>query len=297
MALTGTYRHTSKRVKRNIPLEEYEALKNKRSKKVRFKAGKFSLGLNRVRAFGTYVLLALSAVFLLGLANGYQHQIPCRSVEFNIHTGIERQFLNEDDLRMLVELEYGRDLVGAKLDEIKLQDLEAGINQIPYIEKAEVYKTLMGVVHIEAWFRKPIARMVTDRGNHIYIDENGNKFPVSKRQSANVLLIRGTISERLLPTDSLKQEGLAQALPVINFISKHDFWNAQLSEMILDEKGNMEFTPLVGNTRIEFGKAERLEDKFHNLRLFYDQVLSKGAWNDYRNISVKFKGQVKTRMR
>ena len=297
MALTGTYRNSSKRVKRNIPLEEYEAVKNKRSKKVRFKAGGLSLGLSKIRTFGTYVLLVLSAVFLLGLANGYQHQIPCRSVEFHIHTGIERQFLNEDDLRMLVELEYGRDLVGAKLDEIGLQDLEEGINQIPYIEKAEVYKTLMGVVHIEAWFRKPIARMVTDRGNHIYLDENGNKFPVSKRQSANVLLIRGKISERLLPTDSLKQEGLAQALPVINFISKHDFWNAQLSEMILDEEGNMEFTPLVGNTRIEFGKAERLGDKFHNLRLFYDQVLSKGAWNDYRNISVKYKGQVKTRMR
>lgn len=297
MALTGTYRNSSKRVKRNIPLEEYEALRNKRTKRARLKVGKLSLGLTRIKTFGTYALLALSTVFLLGLANGYQHQIPCRNVEFHIHTGIEGQFLNEDDLRMLVELEYGRDLVGAKLDEIGLQDLEEGINKIPYIEKAEVYKTLMGVVHIEAWFRKPIARMVTDRGNHIYIDESGNKFPVSKRQSANVLLIRGNISERLLPTDSLKQEGLAQALPVINFVSKHDFWNAQLSEMILDEEGNMEFTPLVGNTRIEFGNAERIANKFHNLRLFYDQVLSKGAWDDYRKISVKFKGQVKTQMR
>ena len=297
MALTGTYRKSSKRVRRNIPLEEYEAQKNKRSKKSRLKLGTLSLGFPRLKAFGTYILLGLSGIFLLGLANGYQHQIPCRAVEFHMNSGAGSQFLHEGDLRMLVELEYGRELVGAKLDEIGLQDLEAGIRKIPFIENAEVYKTLMGIVHIEVWFRSPIARIVTDRGNHIYVDENGNKFPVSHRQSANVLLVRGKISERLLPTDSLKQEALAQALPVMNFISKHDFWNAQLSEMILDKKGNMEFTSLVGNTRIEFGTAERIEDKFHNLRLFYDQVLAKGAWSDYKKISVKFKGQVKTQLK
>ena len=294
MALTRTYRKSSRRIKRNIPLEEYEAQKGRKGLGSRRGLGAFSIRFPKLKQFALYIGVGVSALFLLGLANGYQHQIPCRSVEFHLNTQGENQFLNEDDLRMLVELEFGRELVGAKLDEIVLKDLEAGVEGIPFVQKAEVYKTFTGVLHIETWFRNPVARMVTDRGNHIYLDEKGHKFPVSLRESANVLLIRGNIEERMLPSDTLKQEGLAEALPLLNFIHKHDFWNAQLSEMILNEQGNISFTTLFGNTRIEFGKPDRIEDKFQNLRLFYEQVLSKGSWNSYKEISVKYKGQVKT---
>ncbi|MEM6628392.1 MAG: hypothetical protein AAF694_01920 [Bacteroidota bacterium] len=294
MALTRTYRKSSKRIRRNIPLEEYEAQKGRKRSPKRPSISPFPFRFPKIKRVALFMGIGVSTLLLLGLANGYQHQIPCRGVEFHLHGQGENLFLNEDDLRMLVELEFGRELEGAKLDEIVLSDLEKGVEGIPFVQKAEVYKTLTGVLHIETWFRSPVARMVTDRGNHIYLDETGNKFPVSLRESANVLLIRGNIEERLVPADTLQQEGLAEALPLLNFIHKHDFWNAQLSEMILDEQGSISFTTLFGDTRIEFGEPERIEEKFKNLRLFYDQVLSKGAWKTYKEISVKYKGQVKT---
>jgi cell division protein FtsQ len=51
-------------------------------------------------------------------------------------------------------------------------------------------------------------------------------------------------------------------------------------------------TTLVGGQVIEFGSTENMEEKFRNLRAFYDQVMTPHNWNKYNRIILKFNNQV-----
>ena len=53
--------------------------------------------------------------------------------------------------------------------------------------------------------------------------------------------------------------------------------------------------PVVGKQRIVFGKAssvKEVEDKFQRLKVFYQEAMPYEGWNKYKEISLKYEGQV-----
>jgi len=292
MAITGTYRKANPSTKRNIPLEEYYDKKDKKPGLQSIKLGKRKIHLKEIQRYLIYTGIGVVIASLLGLASGYQQHIPCRDIQVQVHAEKDHHFLSDRDIKMLVEMDYGRQLIGEKFQEIDLEAVEGGLEEVPYIQSAEVYKSVTGVLNIQVWMRKPIARVVNNSGSFLYLDAEGHKFPTSFQQAAHVLLIRGDIDEKLMPADTIRKEILRAAIPVLNFIHQNDFWNAQISEVIIQDNGDLILHTQIGDMEIEFGKPDQIAEKFDRLKLFYHQVIQRVGWDHYRFISIKYKHQV-----
>ncbi len=239
-----------------------------------------------VRIAGWLVLVALLVV-PLAFSTLEMEGIEC--------AGISVRYAGNSDIRLdtrsLVRLARGADqhIIGKKLNEIDTEAIEAELTKHKAILKAEAYKTVIrdstgwkGMVTLKVKHRAPVLRIISTNGNY-YMDAQGNRIPPSVNYAADVPVATGNIS-----LETARNE----LLPLVGFINKHKFWKAQVRQIHVNGHGEILFSTLVGDQLIEFGKAENMEEKFRNLRAFYDQVLSDNNWHKYKRISVKFKNQV-----
>lgn len=80
-------------------------------------------------------------------------------------------------------------------------------------------------------------------------------------------------------------------MELLRFLNADPFWKAQIAQLNADKDGEIFFTTVLGNQRIEFGTAEDYQLKFNKLKIFYENVLSKD-WSRYQRISIKFQDQI-----
>lgn len=246
----------------------------------------------RLKAWVRYAMLGLVVLLILGIANSYQNNQLCTGWEVKIVSNEQDAFLSQQEIEKMVEEGYQGKIVNERMGKIRLKQIEEILNSSPYMEDAQVSKTFKGKLFVEARLREPIARIINQDGPSIYIDKNGIKFPTRNRHSSHVPLIRGVLYESLTPKDSFACELVKNAMPVIKYISADPFWKTQISEIYLTQGNELIFYPQVGNLYVEFGEPKRIEEKFENMKLFYDQVVKVVGWNKYKGFSVKFKGQV-----
>ncbi len=79
---------------------------------------------------------------------------------------------------------------------------------------------------------------------------------------------------------------------VVSFIEKDEFLKAQIQQIFINEKNDIELVPMVGDHKIILGDKKDLDTKFRKLLLLYQKGLSKTGWNQYSIINLKFKNQV-----
>jgi len=278
--------HTRER--RNRPLEE--VLAEKRGRAVNLPT-KF-----RLKGITLYALIGGAILALLALANGYQESLVCKDMRIQITADQDNAFLLPVDIKQNIVEAYGSTVIGDKMNSIELLQLEDILQKSPFVQKAEVYKNLTGVLFVDVAIRRPIARIMNENGSSMYVDEFGYKFPPTPQHVANVPLIRGAFTEAFVPEDSLSC-AVEEAMPVIKYVDQNPFWKAQISEIRIKENGDILLYPEVGKLYMEFGVATRIAEKFDNLKLFYEQVANEIGWNTYKGVSVKYRGQVVAKKR
>jgi cell division protein FtsQ len=290
MAMTGTYIRTANpTTRKNRPLEEVQAEKPRR------KLGKLPRIQLRIRSLYMYLIGAVVLVLILASVNSYQKGMPIRDIHVLIHSEEDNQFVVANDVKEMLGLGEEREIIGLPMERIALRELEAELNALPSIQHAEVYKSLGAVLQVEVTVRKPVARLVNNDGTMLYMDVEGHKFPTSKRHSARVVLVRGDFQEEVV--DTFACNTIEAAIPVLDFIQHDPFWNAQVSEVVVQQSGALLIYPQIGDIYIEFGQPVRIEEKFENLRLFYNQVVKEVGWRKYKGVSVVYRGQVVAKKR
>lgn len=246
-------------------------------------------GLKKIAIYTGIVLISW---MLVGVSSGYRKNQPC--VEFRVLLNNQENnfFLDLEDVKNQMRQVYGKPLEGSMMGEIRVADMEYALRVNPFIQHAEVYKDVSCKLIAEVSLRRPIARVEPIDGDGFYLDETFNKVPLTHKFSANTMLVSGTIFEADYPSDTIETAALKAILPVIGFIDSDEFLRAQVSEIVVDENGELTIYPEVGNIPIEFGQATDLVMKFNNLTLFYKKVLNKVGWKKYKRICLKYKGQV-----
>lgn len=201
-------------------------------------------------------------------------------------------FIEREEIDAVLKHSQGT-LIGRKLEDINLQAIEKKIISNPYIARAIVYADMDGVIHIEITQRQPILRVINAGGQDYYIDRDGLKMPVSPNFTANVLVANGNIMERFSGrVDTLITKLAADLYETALFIKRDTLWDAQIEQLFVDDKMDIELIPRVGNQRILLGSADSLQVKMRNLLAFYKQAMPKVGWDTYKTINIKYTNQV-----
>ena len=79
-------------------------------------------------------------------------------------------------------------------------------------------------------------------------------------------------------------------------ISGDSFWSAEVVQVVVTGGGErpmqLAIIPRSGRFTVDLGTMENLTKKLKTLRRFYNNGLSNVGWNKYRNISLRYDGQV-----
>ncbi len=164
---------------------------------------------------------------------------------------------------------------------INLRKIEYSLKSRQIIDKAEVFITEPGIVHVEISQKTPFVRIFNRYGQSYYLDRQGNIIPWTHGFSPFVLVANGFIAEpfslgKTLNILDVKHDSISRSLHTIydvyrlaDFITADDFWNSQIEQIYVNNKYEFELIPRVGSHIIELGKVENLEEKFENLKILY----------------------------
>jgi cell division protein FtsQ len=233
--------------------------------------------------------LLLIFVLVAGLAFSSRETagISCSEIIVR-YTGKSPVRLNRKDLIRMVQ-SADHLIKGKKLVNIDTEKIESVVAKNKAILKADAYKVtvrdstgLRGALVLKVKHRTPVIRIISPNGSY-FVDREGIRIPTSSEYTADVPVVTGNIG-----TEMARDE----LLPFVGYIQKERFWRTQIKQIQVTGEGELVLSTLVGNHLIEFGTTKNMEQKFRNLRAFYEQVLAEGNWNKYSRIILKFDNQV-----
>ncbi|WP_379093465.1 cell division protein FtsQ [Pedobacter sp. UC225_65] len=241
------------------------------------------------KGFAWLVCLA-GVVVLMSFIGIKKKEVKCTKVEILI-PGADN-FIEREEVDQILKENQGV-LIGRSLQGINIHQIEESLKANPYIAFAKVYADMDGIVHIEVKQREPVLRILNAGGQDFYIDSNGLKMPMSPNFTANVLVATGNILESFGGrVDTLLTPLASDLYKTALFMKKDTLWNAQIEQIFVNEKQDIELVPRVGNQRIILGNADSLETKMNNLLAFYKQAMPLVGWNAYKTINLKYTNQI-----
>ncbi|MBS7566302.1 cell division protein FtsQ [Mucilaginibacter sp. Bleaf8] len=229
-------------------------------------------------------------VVLMSFIDIKKSEVVCSAV--NVYIPGTQSFIDREEVDNILQVSNHR-LVGRKMDEINIHDLENKLKANPFIESAKVYADMDGIIRVEISQRQPIMRILNRFDQDFYVDQHGLKLPLSANFTAPVLVANGYIDELFANrVDSLHAKLAKDLFRTADFIRKDTLWNAQIAQIYVNQNHEMELVPRVGSHKILLGDADSLENKFHNLKIFYKQALPQTGWDKYKVINIKYANQV-----
>jgi len=241
------------------------------------------------------IALALTtSLFLLvsiGFVDKYQGNRTCRSIVVNIDNQFENYFVNEKDVVNLLT-SGGKMIVGAKMNELGLRQIESRLENHKFVRNAEAYKDLKGNLIINIDQSRPVARIIGKKMPDRYISARGRILPTSRSFTTRVMLITGPWPDNPGLNNMNDTETSRGLLELIRYINDDPFWKSQIAEMHIDKRGEITIYTQVSKQLVEFGKPENIKNKFRRLKIFYKKILPTKGWNSYEKVSIKYNNQI-----
>jgi cell division protein FtsQ len=246
----------------------------------------------RLLHIGIYAGLFLMSWVIVGLGTARMDNAKVAGLQPVVLNEENNHFLGRQDVQDLVRDIQGRPVEECRRGEIDVAGIEDSLLKNPYVKYAEAYQRMDGELVVEMELRKPLARVMYDNGSGFYLDKEFTKVDLSAQFTANIVLLRGLPWEPVEPRDSIMSAPLLELEEFLHYVDKSSFLRSLVSEIVVDEDGELTIYPEVGDVVIEFGKPNRIKEKFDNLELFYHEVLNKVGWKKYKSISLKYRGQI-----
>ena len=233
-----------------------------------------------IRIFQFFLLVVYFPVVMAFVASEKGQQV-CLQVRAKVYGSQENTLISEAGLTRLVKKRFPK-LDGALLSDLNKHEMELSIEKNPVVKKCEIFATPGGVLHVTVSQRQPILR-IFNGNNSYYMDEEGFHMPVYVSHPAHVLVANGHINA--LESDS-------SLIALTQFVRDSRFWNAQIEQVYVNEKGDFVLVPRVGSHLIVFGGIDDMEEKFAKLKALYERGWEPREWNCYKTVNLKYKGQI-----
>ncbi|MFT3740257.1 MAG: cell division protein FtsQ [Breznakibacter sp.] len=205
----------------------------------------------------------------------------CRGVSVQIKDSVELQFMTSKEVKNYV-YSHIKGLTKKTIKDINLEEVEHLVDKYPSVAKSEAYFTPQGVLRVVVSQRQPVLRVFSDGGTFL-LDKEGVKIPLRGSYTKRLMVVTGNIDKLKDRTDLVKLDG---------FIKDDSFWRAQIEQIHINSQGDIILVPRVGDHYINIGDVNDLEYKFRNLLALYQKGLRPLEWNSYKEINLKYKGQV-----
>ena len=217
--------------------------------------------------------------FLLSFSLKRFNNAEMENVSINMSQGkTPVYFVDEKDIKELVK-QYNPT---RKIGDINIPELEKKINQIPFVDSANVYLNLNGNLNVDIKQRVPAFRLNKD-GKDFYVDKKGVEFPISKNFSLPSMLVMGDVN----PSEYMALGELIEKIDKDDFSKKYFIG-------ITKEKEDYNLLTSDGNYKVEIGDLDHIDLKVRGFKTFVEKYLVDQNTEKYKKISLKYENQIVT---
>ena len=245
------------------------------------------------------IIIALLAVVVV-VFNIIRRNSTMRGLETTIEIGGKYALLTPNDIDSMIYAAIPN-LTTKDIADINEKQIASIVNKNPYVLTSDVSVTTGGKVRVEVTQRQPVVR-VFYQGNEFYLSRQGTFMPISAEHYCHILVGNSEKQEprlkdpskiKLADTSIHRQpEGLLKIWKLAVFLYDNPQYGDVFDQIYLSPEGDLCVVPKLSSLTIEVGDTSRLETKFRNLWIFFDQGINQVGWDAYRAISLKYEGQV-----
>jgi len=221
-----------------------------------------------------FTLGALALLVLLVSAATAVRNNNSTIIKINIDKlGEQKSLLIEKDILGIIERTYGFDLVGVPISEIDVLDAQ-------------------NEVHVHVVPRKAIIRVVDEFGSNYFLDKDGIRLPISTNFTPRVMVAHGKVPQYHDQAFSEKKGVLYDIYSLGLKINSDPFLAAQIDQIFINKKNEVELIPKIGKQEILFGSFKEVDEKLENLIAFYKNGIGYKGWKTYEKIDLRYNKQV-----
>lgn len=240
-----------------------------------------------------YALGAVAILVLLVSAATFVRNNNSTVININIDKlGEKKSLLVQKDIKDIIERTYGFDLVGVPINEIDVLSVENLLKNVPHIKDANVHVDAQNEVNVNVVPRKAIIRIVDEFGSDYFLDEDGIRLPISSNFTPRVMVAHGEIPQYHDRAFEEKKGILYDIYTLGLKVSQDPFLAAQIDQIYINKKKEVELIPKIGKQEILFGSFKDMEDKLDNLVAFYKNGIGYKGWRKYNMIDLRYHNQV-----
>jgi cell division protein FtsQ len=198
----------------------------------------------------------------------------------------------KEDVEGILNKLYGTTLIGSPVEQLDVRVLEEALRKEPIISVAEVYIDAKQFLNVAIEQRKPLLRVIDQKGGNYYLDAEGKALPLSSHFTARVPIVTGEIEVYDDNFLYLKNFNLKHVFLLAKRMLEDEFYEALTEQFVVYPGGKIEIIPKLGNTRIFFGEYGDVDEKLENLMIFLTEIQPRQGWKNYESINISYKGQV-----
>lgn len=202
------------------------------------------------------------------------------TVNISFSEGQENLFITHEIVNNLLIQKQGN-AINIKKEDLNLKRLEELLDNHKMIENAEVFSAINGSLNAKIKQKTPIVRYVSSNTMY-YLDNKGDKMPLSENFSARVPVIFGDFD-----VDS-KEEYVV----LFNAIAKDDFLKKSITGIEILPSGNVVMTNRDYSFKILFGSPVNVDKKLKNYKAFYMHAIKDTLIKNYKSVNLLFTDQV-----
>lgn len=236
--------------------------------------------IKKINWFDVFLAIVTVAMFsLLAFANSRNSARYIEQVDVKLLSS-DNHFITQEMVEKSIIQTFPRD---SKIinSELNLKKIEDKLNKHPMIANSEVFVDVDGKLHAEVIQKKAMARVMNGNGS-FYIDENGDKMPLSNQFSAHVPIVYGELKPR-------NKELFSELLNIIN---NDAFLKTSITSIKINSDQSLVFSVRAHDYSIEFGHLKEIEKKFDNYKAFVHYSKKDTLIGYYKNVNLRFTEQV-----
>lgn len=249
----------------------------------------YELALGRI---GSLAALLLIAMLVISAVEQKQASL-IRTMDIEIAPlGDTTLLIQEGDVLISLDRSFGYRFDEQEIKDINVERIERVLEEDPFILDADAYIDATNVLRIRIEQREPMLRIIDKNGLNYYLDRDGYKMPLSKHFTTRALVASGNIPPHVPDFLERKRHILKDLYHLARYVEERPFLRSLIEQIYVDNTGNIVLIPLIGDQKIVFGKADRMEEKFRNLEVFYEEVIPHTGFNKYDMVDLSFRGQI-----
>lgn len=239
-------------------------------------------------------LLALVVVsfVVIGIVHSY-HQ-TCTSVAITLSNKTENPNLTAGTIEQILK-NTGTYPLGKPLGKVSRDDIQRALRQNVWFDSITSLNRNGSKVELSVAARVPLAQVFPASGSPYLISTNGDFLPVPPHIAYHLILVSGLVNTQYSAGANIadsKETALRDAFRTALYISRHPSERAQYSQIYVNNSRELELYNNVSQHVVLIGNADRLPEKFDNLRTVYSEALVYLPPKQYSRIDARYKDRV-----